>query len=332
MQLNTRDFGITKNGDKVKIIDISNDGDLKISVINWGATLQSVQMKDRNGNFGECTFGFDNITDYETKSPFYGSTVGRVGNRIANGLFTIDGTKYQLPQNNGTNCLHGGLVGFDKVMWDFETFEEGTSAGVIFSYLSKDGEEGFPGNLKVKVQYTLTSDNELILDYRAETDKKTIVNLTNHAYWNLCGDLNNISGHNLQIEADSYLPTDSRQIPTGELKKVDGTPFNFKTLTNLGKALDASGGFDHNFNLSLTQEAEPVNRAYAEDPVSGRSMEILTTEPGIQLYVPPTRSSFCLEAQKYPDAVNQPNFDSVLLAPGDEYRQITIHNFVIKHD
>ena len=315
-------FGETSKGEEVKGVNINNGKGVDFSVINWGATLISVQLKDREGKFQECSLGFDNIADYEKKSPYYGATIGRVGNRISNGSFVIDGESYNLAINaNGVNSLHGGLKGFDKVLWDISFFLNDDIGGVVLKYTSPDGEEGFPGELDVTVTYSLNLDNELAIDYRATTTKKTPVNLTNHTYWNLSGDLNSISNHRLQIEADSYLPINDVQIPTGEIRSVDGSKFDFREK----RAIE--GSFDHNFNLSLRKKEYPENRVYLEDIKSGRTMEILTTEPGVQLYT--TEKSICLETQMYPDAINRENFQSIILEPGEEYIQTTIHKFGI---
>lgn len=326
MIVNEFDFGRTSSGDKVSGIRISNGVDCEFSVINRGATLLSVLLPNKDGVLEECTLGFDNIADYEKNNSYFGATIGRVGNRIANSSFNIGDTTYELTTNaNGCNSLHGGLIGFDKVMWSYKTFNNSNSAGVIFKYKSSDGEEGFPGNLDVEVIYSLTNNRELIIEYKAITDKITPVNLTNHAYWNLTGNKSSINGHLLQIEADSYLPVNDVSIPTGDLKSVKSTIFDFRALTNIGSRLKESGGFDHNFNLSLKKQPDAINRAYIEEPISGRFMEILTTEPGIQLYT--TENSICLEAQMYPDAINRNNFQSILLSPGEIYNQKTVHRF-----
>ncbi|MDA3809151.1 MAG: galactose mutarotase [Spirochaetaceae bacterium] len=343
MKIEEFDFGTTKNGEIVKGIRISNEKDLEFSVINRGATLISLKLADKSGTLEECVLGFDNITDYENHSPFFGATIGRVGNRIGGAKYTLDGTTYDLSVNDkDRNHLHGGKKGFDKVIWDLNFFEEEGSAVIKCNYESKDGEENYPGNLKVEVQYILTSENELILQYWAQTDKKTPVNLTNHTYWNLSGNKKeNIKTHKLQIEAESYLPVDEYSIPTGEIAKVESTPYDFRQLKELGPMLEETGGFDHNFNLSDGKKRKPINRIYVEHEKSGRTMEILTTEPGVQFYSGnnlykmkdqgfDTFDALCLETQMYPDSVNQRFFPSIILSPEELYRQKTIHRFSIK--
>jgi len=335
------DFGTTTEGKVVKGIRISN-GDIEFSVINRGATLISVKIINKQRIQEECILGFDNIADYEKHLHYFGATIGRVCNRIGGAEFSIDGSITKLAKNDtGKNQLHGGMKGFDKVIWNLKSFEEKGAAGIRCTYLSRDGEENYPGNLNVEVKYILTSNNELIIEYKGESEKKTPVNLTNHAYWNLSGNKKeNIFNHNLQIEADTYLPTDELNIPTGEIKKVDSTPFDFRKLKNLAPFLDEKGGFDHNFNLSLKKKETPENRIYIEHPKSGRSMEILTTEPGVQFYSAfhlkelkkkgfDSYDALCLETQMYPDAVNQEKFQSIILSPGEVYRQKTIHRFSI---
>ena len=337
------DFGKKASGEKVQGIKIDNEKGICLSVINYGATLISLKMADRDGKSEEITLGFDKISDYEKYSPYFGSTIGRVGNRIANGKYSLDGKNYNLSINdNGRNHLHGGEQGFDKVIWDLDSFEEDDYAVIKCSYLSKDGEENYPGNLKVEVHYILTSSNQLILEYWAETDKRTPVNLTNHTYWNLSGNKKeDIRNHKLQIQADTYLPIDEFSIPTGEIKSVESTPFDFRELKKIGPGLKETGGFDHNFNLSTEKQNKPVNKMYVEHPSSGRVMEILTTEPGVQFYSGDylnvlkkkgfdSFESLCLETQMYPDSVNQKAFPSIILSPGELYRHKTIHKFSIK--
>ncbi len=332
MILKETNFDKTTNGDQIRQITIGNGKDIEFSVINWGATIISLKLADRDGNIEECHLGFDNMKDYETHGGYYGATIGRIGNRVANGVFKLDGREYKLATNDsGVNCLHGGLKGFDKVIWDYTTFNNDDEAGVSFKYLSKDGEENFPGNLDVEVKFTLNIKNEFIIEYKATTDKSTPVNLTNHAYWNLSGFKENIHDHKLCIEADTYLPTNEFQIPTGELKSVVNSAFDFTSIKSIGENIKVSGGFDHNFNLSVNKSKTPNNRAYIEHTKSGRSMEILTTEPGIQLYTGFDKHDFfCLETQMFPDAINQEAFDSIVLKPGEIYSQTTIHKFEIK--
>lgn len=336
------DFGKTVKGEKVEGYRIVNGKGLEFSLISYGATLISFKAPDRKGKNEECMLGFKNVSDYENQGAYIGATIGRVGNRIGQAKYCLDGREYNLSVNDqGCNHLHGGTVGFDKVIWKLEPFVESGRAGVICTYLSRDGEENYPGNLEAEVKYILTEENELIMEYRAATDKRTPVNLTNHAYWNLSGDRREtIHSHLLQIDAETYLPVDSVSIPTGELKKVEGTPFDFRRIREIGPSLEKSGGFDHNFNLSAVKKEEPVNRIYLEHPASGRAMEVLTTEPGVQFYSGnylfqlkdrglDTHDALCLETQMYPDSVNKPAFPSVILNPGEIYRQKTIHKFSI---
>lgn len=337
------DFGKTKSGDKVEAIRLDNEKGLEMTLINYGATLVSLKMADKKGVREECMLGFDNVADYEEHGAYMGATIGRVGNRIGGAKFSLDGVEYNLGINDqDCNNLHGGPKGFDTVLWNIELMEEEDHwMGIRCSYTSPEGEGNFPGNLKVEVQYILTETNQLIMEYWAETDKRTPVNLTNHSYWNLSGNhKETIHGHRLQIEADSYLPVDDVSIPTGELKAVEGTPFDFRELKEVGPALEASGGFDHNFNLSLEKKRKPENKMYVEHRESGRAMEVKTTEPGVQFYTGnflhllkekglDKHYALCLETQMYPDAVNKPQFPSIILNPGEMYRQKTVHKFFL---
>ncbi|MGL1893591.1 MAG: galactose mutarotase [Spirochaetaceae bacterium] len=332
MTINESVFGKTLAGQPVKQISINNNRGIEITVTDRGATLISVKLKNRNGDLEECILGFDTVKEYEEHLAFYGATIGRVGNRTANGEFTLDGIKYNLAKNDSdVNNLHGGVKGFDKVIWNYSITKESDRTILSFKYLSPDADENFPGNLDTEVKYILTDNNELILDYTATTDKRTPVNLTNHAYWNLTGNSGSVLEHNFQIEADTYLPTDEFQIPTGELKSVEGTGYDFRTLRPLSDGIKITGGFDHNFNLSIKKRDKPVNRVYVEEPNSGRSMEIKTTEPGVQLYTGfDDHKFFCLETQMFPNAINNSDFDSIVLSPGETYRQTTIHKFDFK--
>lgn len=343
MKVSRFDFGKTENGLKVHGIKINNGKGIEISVINYGATLISMKIPDRTGLSEECILGFDKISDYEDHGAFFGATIGRVGNRIGDARYSLDGVDYSLSINDqDRNHLHGGVKGFDKVIWDIKPMEEEDHwAGIKCTYLSRDGEENYPGNLKVEVQYLLTSTNQLIIEYWAETDKRTPVNMTNHTYWNLSGNRKEkIGSHRLQIEADSYLPVDKYSIPTGEIKNVESTPFDFRELKEINPGLKETGGFDHNYNLSTEKMRKPVNRMYVEHRGSGRSMEIKTTEPGVQFYTGnylhviegknfETHDALCLETQMYPDSVNHDNFPSIILNPGELYRQKTVHKFSI---
>jgi aldose 1-epimerase len=341
MKVSRFDFGATKTGEIVQGIRIDNEKGIDFSVISYGATLISFQMADRENIKEECVLGFDNMPDYEKHGAFFGATIGRVGNRIGKGRYTLDGKEYNLSINDqDRNHLHGGIRGFDKVIWQIEAVtEEKGKATVKCTYISQDGEENYPGNLQVEVQYILDESGHFTIDYRAKTDKRTPVNLTNHSYWNLSGNKKErIYKHKLQIEAESYLPVDNYSIPTGEIRKVENTSFDFRKVKEIGPALKESGGFDHNFNLSEQKQSQPVNRMYVEHESSGRVMEIHTTEPGVQLYTGNflhtmavkgfnAHDALCLETQMFPDAVNKPDFPSTILNPGEIYKQTTIHKF-----
>ncbi|MCG8334075.1 MAG: galactose mutarotase [Proteobacteria bacterium] len=342
MKIEQSDFGKTGDGREVQVCQLTNNNGVSISVINFGATLISVKTPDKSGYVEEITIGPRNVADCENRGGFFGATVGRVANRIAAGKFSIDSQQFQLVKNEReVNHLHGGTKGISKVLWNMKTVESSAGATVICNYLSKDGEDGYPGNLDVTVGYTLTSDNELIIDYNATVDKTCPVNLTNHAYWNLSGEKkDNILGHELNLVCDSYLPVDENLIPTGEFKTVEGTPFDFRTTKPVGKDLEMAGGFDHCYVIRK-ERGECMKIAEVHDPVSGRLMSVSTTEPGVQFYSGNFLHRFedfgfqkydalCLEAQCFPDAVNQANFPSILLSPGEIYQQRTLHRFDIR--
>jgi aldose 1-epimerase len=342
-------FGQTKEGVPVDQYTLTNRRGMIAKVITYGATLTDLIVPDRTGTPGDVVLGYDKLEPYLAGVPYFGSTVGRVGNRIAKARFTLDGKTYQLATNNGPNHLHGGVKGFDKVVWKAETVPGAGAASVRFTYRSADGEEGYPGNLDATVVYTLTDENELRLDYTATTDKATPVNLTNHSYFNLAGDgSGDILGHVLMIAADQYTPVDDTLIPTGELKPVKGTVFDFTAPTAIGARIAKVPiappvGYDHNFVIRPADAAAgPRLAARVFDPKSGRIMEVLTTEPGVQFYsgnfldgtlksrhgVPYTKhAAFCLETQHFPDSVNHPNFPSAILRPGETYRTTTIYKF-----
>lgn len=333
-------FGKLPDGKQVDVFTLTNSGGLVAKIMNYGATLVSLKTPDQNGKQGEVTLGFDTLEGYlGTKNPFFGCTVGRYGNRIAKGEFTLEGKTYTLAKNNGNNHLHGGLQGFNKKLWAAEIVP-GEDGAVKFTYTSPDGEEGYPGNLQVTVIYTLTARNELHIDYTAKTDKATPVNLTNHTYWNLAGQ-GNILGHELQLFCDKYLPVDAELIPTGELKAVAGTPMDFTKPMTIGSRIEqVTGGYDHCY---VVREAEtaPAPCAKVHEPTTGRVMEVYTTEPGVQLYtgnflkdVPgfggrlyQKHDAFCLETQHFPDSPHRPKFPNTILSPDQTYRQITIYKF-----
>jgi aldose 1-epimerase len=332
------------DGKKVSLFTLTNKNGVQVKITNYGGTVTSWITPDKNGNKSEVVLGFDSLSGYLQKPPvpYFGAIIGRYGNRIGGAQFKIDGATYKLAANNGVNNLHGGNKGFDKVVWDATPSSDSTPS-LTLNYLSKDGEEGFPGNLKVTVKYTLTDDDELLIQYDAETDKATPVNLTNHSYFNLTGDASNtILDHIVWIDADRFTPVDNTLIPTGELKSVKGTPFDFTTPHKIGERIDsvpgaAPGGYDHNYVLNKQDNSLKLV-AYVTDSVSGRKLEVFTTEPGLQFYTgnfldgsiksregkPINKNAaFCLETQHYPDSPNKPEFPSVILKPGEKYHTET---------
>jgi aldose 1-epimerase len=346
--LSKEPFGRLPDGQEVVLYTLRNRHGLTAKVMTYGAILVNMVVPDRSGRMGDVTLGFDSLDGYLKGHPYFGATVGRYANRIAKGKFTLNGTAYTLATNNGPNSLHGGLKGFDKVVWKAEALDVADGAAVRFTYVSKDGEEGYPGTLKATVTYTMTDNDELRLDYTATTDKPTVVNLTNHAYWNLAAE-GDILAHNLQLFADRYTPVDDTLIPTGELKPVAGTPMDFRKPMPIGSRIDQltndPRGYDHNYVLTSGGSKTPVLAAIVEEPKSGRVLEILTTEPGLQFYtgnfldgtlkgkhgvVYQKHAAFCLEADHFPDSPNQPTFPSVVLLPGAVYSQTTIHKFSTK--
>lgn len=344
-------FQSTIDGKKTDLYVLKNKNNVQAAITNYGGRLVSLLVPDKNGKFLDVVAGFDNVDAY-TKGPdtYFGATIGRYGNRIAKGKFTIDGKEYSLPTNNGANHLHGGPKGFSRVIWDAKQTADNQ---LELSYLSKDGEEGYPGNLTVKVTYTLTDDNEVKIDYLATTDKKTVVNLTNHSFFNLNGIASgSINEHLLQINAEEFTPVDSTLIPTGKNEKVEGTPFDFRKPTAIGSRIDADhvqlkygNGYDHNFVHANKKSANLETLAIATGDKSGIVMEVLSNEPGVQFYggnflegantlkqdiKDEFRTSFCLETQHFPDSPNQPAFPSTLLNPGDTYKTTTIYKFSVK--
>ena len=344
MDVKQTSFGKLPDGREAHLFTMTNDHGMVVKMTDYGAIVVSVEVPDRTGKTANVNLGFDELAGYLQPHPYFGATVGRYCNRIAQGRFTLDGVEYTLAKNNGENHLHGGLVGFDKVLWKGEPIKEQDSVGVKFTYRSPDGEEGYPGNLDVTATYSLTNDNELRIDFTATTDKATHVNLTNHCYWNLQGaGSGTILDHELQIEADRYLPVDEGLIPTGELAPVENTPMDFRTAHAIGDKIEEieadPPGYDHCYVLNGEAGGEPRLAARVKDPESGRVMEIRTTQPGIQFYTGnflsggpadggnPRHGAFCLETQHFPDSPNQPDFPSTVLQPGDTYHQITIHKF-----
>jgi aldose 1-epimerase len=347
-------FGTTPDGQKVDLFTLTNKNGMTAKVMTYGATLTELWVPDTDGKLADVLLGYDDLKGFLSKgNPFFGCTVGRVCNRIAKGKFSIDGTEYKVAVNNGPNHLHGGIKGFDKVNWKWRLFKPGPEEGqrVGFTYVSPDGEEGYPGKLTVDVQYRLTDDNTLHIDYRATTDKPTPVNLTNHAYFNLAGQGNgDILDHELTLAAHNYTPTDDTLIPTGEIKSVEGTPFDFtktkKIGARIGELKGDPGGYDVNYVIDRPKDDKGLPlAATVHDPKSGRVMRIRTSEPGIQFYtgnyldgtvkgkggaVYRKHTGFCLETQHFPDSVNQKKFPSIILKPGATYSQLTSYEFATK--
>lgn len=328
------------------------NGAMEVGVMAYGAIIQRLRVPDRDGQWDDVVLGRDDLEGYRDASPYFGAVVGRYANRIAGGRFTLDGVSHELATNNGAHHLHGGIRGFDKVVWDAEPFEIGEEVGVRFRRTSPDGEEGYPGTLKVEITYTLTPGGDLIFDYRATTDAATPVNLTQHSYFNLAGDgRRDVLDHRLTLHASRYTPVGQDLIPTGELAPVEGTPFDFRTPRAMGERIEADhpqirvgGGYDHNFVLDRDGAGAGalVLAARVEEPTSGRTLEVRTTEPGVQFYsgnfrdgplagkggaVYRNRYGFCLETQHFPDSPNQPAFPSTILRPGREYRSRTVLSF-----
>jgi aldose 1-epimerase len=347
-------FGATPDGVPVDVYTLTNAGGVEVRAISYGGIILSLRVPDRDGKLGDVVLGCDTLDGYLEDSSYLGAIIGRYGNRIAGGRFTLDGQGYSLAVNNGPNALHGGLVGFDKVVWRAESFHNDEGVGVVFSYTSPDGDEGYPGTLEVRVTYTLTDANQLIFDYHAVTDRATPVNLTQHSYFNLAGDgAGDILGHELMLNASHFTPIDSTLIPTGEIRSVAGTPFDFRTPSAIGARIDADdeqirfgGGYDHNFVLERDESESPALAARVYEPTSGRVMEVFTTEPGVQFYsgnfldgtitgkdgqLYRHRSGFCLETQHYPDSPNRPEFPSTILRPGQEYRSRTVYAFSVQN-
>lgn len=342
-------YGKTADGIAVDEYTLTNANKMEVKIITYGGIITSLKVPDRNGQLASVVLGFNKLGDYETKNPFFGALIGRYGNRIAKGKFTLDGKEYTLATNNAPNTLHGGNKGYDKVVW---TAKEVSGPGLELTYLSKDGEEGYPGNLSVKVVYSLTDKNELHIDYSATTDKATVVNLTHHSYFNMAGNgSGSVNDQILTINADKYTPVDSTLIPTGKLDNVEGTPFDFRAGKKIGAQLRLADpqlilgrGYDHNFVLNRADSKSLSMAAQLYDPASGRAMELLTTEPGLQFYsgnfldgtlvgsggIYRQGDGLCLEPQHYPDSPNQPGFPSTVLKPGETYQSATVFRFSVK--
>ena len=345
-------FARTADDQLVDLITLRNRNGIEVKVLTYGGIIMSLKTPDKSGAIDDIVLGFDDLPSYETKSPYFGCIIGRYGNRIAKGKFSLEGTTYTLATNNTPNHLHGGNKGWDKVVWAFETFSNAKGVGVILTHTSKDGDEGYPGTVKAKVTYTLNEQNQLIVDYEATTDKATVINLTQHSYFNLAGTkANDILGHELMLNAAQYTPVDATLIPTGQLANVEGTPFDFRTSTAIGarigandKQIEFGKGYDHNWVLSRTGSGLS-EAARVVEPTTGRTMTISTTEPGIQFYSGnfldgtlkgkggrqyPHRAGFCLETQHYPDSPNHANFPTTTLKPGETYSSQTVFTFGVK--
>jgi len=346
MDIEKQKFGTTKRGEDVDIYALKNDNGCEARITNYGGILVSLKVPDRSGQLGDVVLGYETLNEYIENNPFFGAIVGRYGNRIAKGRFRLGDETYTLATNNGENHLHGGVLGFDKVVWDVKEIREAERVGLELTYLSKDGEEGYPGNLSTTVRYLWTNDNEFQIDYAATTDRQTVVNLTHHSYFNLAGK-GDILGHELMIDAGQFTPVDEGLIPTGELRGVRGTPMDFTKPTAVGARIDQEDeqlkfglGYDHNWVLNgYDGSLRMVARVY--EPATGRVMEVHTTEPGVQFYTGNfldgmtgkngtayhKRYGLCLETQHFPDSPNKPDFPSTVLKPGDKYVSTTIYAF-----
>ncbi|MCX6966270.1 MAG: galactose mutarotase [Verrucomicrobia bacterium] len=349
-EIQVQPFGKTKDGTPVEIYTLRNAHGMEARITNYGGLVVSLLVPDRAGKLDDVALGYDTLEGYLKDSFYFGALIGRYGNRIAKGQFTLDGKTYQLAVNNGPNALHGGLKGFDKVVWAAKPMATRDGQALELTYVSKDGEEGYPGNLKVKAVYRLTQENELRLDFTATTDQATIVNLTHHSYFNLAGAGNgDILGHLVTLNSDRFTPVDKDLIPTGELRPVEGTPFDFRKPTAIGariaekeEQLKFANGYDHNWVLSKKEPGKLEVAAKVYEPRTGRVMEVLTTEPGMQFYVGnfldgsnvgkggkayAFRTGFCMEPQHFPDSPNQPGFPSTVLRPGETFQNTIIYRF-----
>jgi aldose 1-epimerase len=348
--INKKIFGHLENGCEVNLYSLKNKCGTTAEIINYGACVKSINVENNIGNFEDVVLGYDTLDEYINDKFYFGATVGRYANRIAFSKFSLNGTEYKLNSNDGNNHLHGGLIGFNKVLWNSHVFQTEQGSSVKLEYLSKDGEENYPGNLKLSVLFTLTDKNEIIIKYEGVTDEQTILNMTNHSYFNLSGNLSQtILEHELFLNSESFTPVNKSLIPTGEIKSILNTPLDFLQRTQIGlrinddyEQIKLAKGFDHNWIINNYQKEKIRMAATVYEPQSGRIMEVFTDQPGLQFYsgnfLRDTiigkngtkynyRSAFCLEAQHYPDSPNQPEFPSVVLNPGELYKQKTIYKF-----
>ena len=349
MKITSDHFGVTPEGEEVQLFSLTNDQEMEVRITNYGGIITALNVPDRNGKPGDVVLGHETLEGYLNRSRYFGALIGRYANRIAQGRFCLRGVGYSLPKNNGDNHLHGGLKGFDKVVWSAREIPTSDTACLQLTYLSKDGEEGYPGNLETSVKYVLTNANELRIEYFATTDRDTIVNLTNHSYFNLACN-GTVLDHRLTINAETFTPVDKGLIPTGEMRCVKGTPLDFTRSTAIGARINnhddqlcLAGGYDHNF--VLRREGETFrNAATVYEPTTGRVLEVSTTQPGMQFYsgnfldgtiigkggrVYVKHSGCCFETQHFPDSPNHPNFPSTMLKPGEEYRHTTSFKFSV---
>lgn len=349
MNITNETWGTTRDGQSVTLYTLRNEKGMEAMITNYGGIIVSLKVPDKTGALADVVLGFDNLADYETKSPFFGCITGRYANRIAKGKFSLNGQEYTLAVNNSSNHLHGGKVGFDKKVWLASPIKNAKGIGIEMRYTSADGEEGYPGKLECLVTYLLSNNNALEISYNATTDKTTVVNLTNHSYFNLAGEGNsNILNHEMTIHADNYTPTDDTMIPTGAIESVKGTPLDFGSPHKIGerigenfKPLIQGLGYDHNFVISGAIGLKTA--AHVKDTISGRVLEVLTTEPSVQFYTGnhlnvtgkkghhyQSRDGFCLETQHFPDSPNRPEFPTSVLHPGETYQHTCVYKFSVE--
>jgi len=350
MSITSSEFGKTADGKTVDIYRLDNGNGITVEVLSLGGIIHSFNVPGRTGKIDNVSANLETVAEHEKHRPFFGALIGRYGNRIAKGKFTLDGTEYSLPINNSPNSLHGGFKGFDTVVWKIQPFQQRNTVGLQMNYTAQDGEEGYPGKLDVMVRYMLDDRNRWTMDYTAWTDKATVLNLTNHTFWNLAGFPNSNHDHVLTLNADRFLPTDNTLIPTGVLQPVAGTPLDFRTPRRIGERIHQiegahfAGGYDHCWVLNQRRLRQMTFCASVYEPTSGRVMRIDTTEPGVQFYAGnfldgttgafghsyEKHGAFCLETQHFPDSPNQPHFPSTVLRPGGVYRTTTVHSFAVR--